>query len=233
MEQEGAKGKRGRYVNPIYSLAFLRTSSSHRWLRNKSVSWYVIQGRIYFTTDWWAEKYHFSTSWKYDEQTVCRPCVCQRWGLVAAGFDGGNDRQWIWDFIEGRFAMVKRCIETERWREDCLDIKCISILHYKIIINKKSKKNLYLFDDISIFRRQMGRIYSMKFVKKWSGVAFEWTVFSKEILKQRKILFFETFSLKNERKNSMAFYLFICNENVNTHSFFFNIHHSSSSFSNI
>lgn len=85
-------------------------------------------------------------------------------------------------------------------------------------INKKSKKNLYLFDDISIFRRQMGRIYSMKFVKKWSGVAFEWTVFSKEILKKkRKILFFETFSLKNERKISMAFYLFICNENVNTH----------------
>lgn len=33
-------------------------------------------------------------------------------------------------------------------------------------INKKSKKNLYLFDNISIFRRQMGRIYSMKFVKK-------------------------------------------------------------------
>lgn len=155
MEQEGAKGKRGRYVNPIYSLAFLRTSSSHRWLRNKSVSWYVIQDRIYFTTDWWAEKYHFSTSWKYDEQTVCRPCVCQRWGLVA-GFDGGTiangsetlsreDLRWLRD------------VSKQKWREDCLIwnidwvvviilliliIICIS--EEKLIINKKLKKFIFI-----------------------------------------------------------------------------------------
>lgn len=118
MEQEGAKGKRGWYVNPIYSLAFLRTSSSHRWLRNKSVSWYVIQGRIYFTTDWWAEKYHFGTSWKYDEQTVCRPCVCQRWWGLASMVKRSpmdlrlyrEDLRWL------------RAVSNTR-REDCLGIK--------------------------------------------------------------------------------------------------------------
>lgn len=74
-------------------------------------------------------------------------------------------------------------------------------------INKKSKKNLYLFDDISIFRRQMGRIYSMKFVKKWSGVAFEWTVFLKEILKQRKISFFWNVLFEKWKKKFNGFLL--------------------------
>lgn len=51
---------------------------------------------------------------------MCRPCVCQRWGLVA-GFDGGTIANGS-ETLSREFAMVKRCIETEMERR-LFDIK--------------------------------------------------------------------------------------------------------------